>query len=219
MELKKAVLDISMVYIVKDIQGYPIWQKTLCPDRYSQSVQFSSDQSLSRVQLFATQWTAARQPPCPSPTPGVYSNSSPLSQWCHPTISSSVIPFSSRLQSFPASEYFPVSHVFASGGQSIGVSALASVLMNIQGWFPLGLTGRVSLQFKRPSSIFSRTTVLKASICCYSAFFILQLSHPYRTTGKILALTIGSLLEKWHLCFLIYYLDFFIAFLTRDKHL
>ena len=80
--------------------------------------------------------------PCPSPTSGVYSNSCPLSRWCHPTISYCVIPFSSRLQSFPASGYFPRSQFFASGGQTIGVSASASVLpMNIQDWFPLGWTG------------------------------------------------------------------------------
>ena len=83
--------------------------------------------------------------PCPSPTPGTYSNACPFSQWCHPTISSSVIPFSSCPQSFPASGSFPVSQFFASGGQSIGVSASASVLpMNIQDWFPLGLTGWIS---------------------------------------------------------------------------
>ena len=87
------------------------------------------------------------RPPCPSPTPGVYSNSCPLSQWCHPTISSSVIPFSSCLQFFPASESFQMSQFFASGGQSIGVSALASVLpVNIQDWFPLGWTDLLSLQ-------------------------------------------------------------------------
>ena len=85
------------------------------------------------------------RPPCPSPTPGFYSNSCPLSQWCHPTISSSVIPFSSRLQSFPASGSFPVSQFFASSSQSIGVSASASVLpINIQDWFPLGWTGWIS---------------------------------------------------------------------------
>ena len=79
------------------------------------------------------------RPPCPSPTPGVYSNSCPLSRWYHPTISSSVIPFSSRLQSFPASGSFPMSQFFSSGGQSIGVSAWTSALpMNIQDWFPLG---------------------------------------------------------------------------------
>ena len=86
------------------------------------------------------------RPSCPSPTPGVYSNSCPSSQWCHPTISSSVNPFSSCPQSFPASGPFPRSRFFASGGQSIGVSSSASVLpMNIQGWFPLGLTSWISL--------------------------------------------------------------------------
>ena len=96
------------------------------------------------------------RPPCPSPTPGVYSNSCPLSRWDHPTISYSVVPFSSRLQSFPASGSFPVNQFFASGGQSIGVSASASVLpMNAQGWFPLGLTGLDSLQAKGLSRVFS----------------------------------------------------------------
>ena len=97
------------------------------------------------------------RPPCPSPTLGVYSNSCPLSQWCHPniSISSSVIPFSSHLQSFPASGSFPISQFFQSGGQSIGVSASASVLpMNIQDWFPLGWTGWISLQSKQLSRVF-----------------------------------------------------------------
>ena len=100
--------------------------------------------------------------PCPSPIPGVYSNSRPSSQWCHPTISSSVIPFSSCLQSFLGSGSFPVSQFFASGGQSIGVSASASVLpMNIQDLFPLGLTGLISLQSRGLSRVFSITTVQK----------------------------------------------------------
>ena len=98
--------------------------------------------------------------PCPSPTPGACSNSYQLSQWCHPTISSSVIPFSSSLQSFPASGSFPISQSSASGGQSIGVSTLASVLpMNIQDWFPLGWTGWISLQSKGLSRVFSNTTI------------------------------------------------------------
>ena len=100
--------------------------------------------------------------PCPSPTPRIYSNSCSMSQWCHPTISSSVVPFSSCLQSFPVSGSFQMSQFFASGGQSIGVSASASApLMNIQDWFPLGLTGWISLQSKGLSRIFSRTTVQK----------------------------------------------------------
>ena len=99
--------------------------------------------------------------PCPSSTPGVYSNSCPSSQWCHPTISSSTVPFSC-LQSLPASGSFPMSQLFAWGGQSIGVSASASVLeMNIQDWSPLGWTGWISLQSKGLSSVFSNTAVQK----------------------------------------------------------
>ena len=98
--------------------------------------------------------------PCPSPIPRAYSDSCPSSRWCHPTISSSVIPFSSCPQSFPASGCFPMSQFFASGGQSVGVSASASVLpMNIQDWFPLGWTGWISLLSERLSRVFSNTTV------------------------------------------------------------
>ena len=111
--------------------------------------QFSSVQLLSRVQFFATPWTAVPRLPCPSPTPGACSNSWWLSQWCHPTISSPVVPFSSCLQYFPASGSFPMSQLFVSGGQSIGISALASILpMNIQDWFPLGWISWISLQSK-----------------------------------------------------------------------
>ena len=99
--------------------------------------------------------------PCPSPTPGSCTNSCPLSRWCHPTISPSVSPFFSRLQSFPGSGHFQTSQVFTSGGQSIGASTSASVLpMNIQDWFPLGLTGLI-LQSKGLTRIFSSTTVWK----------------------------------------------------------
>ena len=105
--------------------------------------------------------------PCPSPTPGVHSNSSPLSWWCHPTISSSVIPFSSCPQSFPASGSFQMSQLFTSGGQSIGVSASISVLpMNIQDWFPFGWTGWISLQSRGLSRVFSSTTVQKHQFFC-----------------------------------------------------
>ena len=104
------------------------------------------------------------RPPCPSPAPRVYPNSCPLSRWCHQTISSSVVPFSSCLQSFPASESFPRSQLFASGSQSIGVSASASVRpMNTQEWSPLQCTGWISLQSKGLSKIFSNTTVQKVS--------------------------------------------------------
>ena len=100
--------------------------------------------------------------PCPSPTPGACSNSCPSSWWCHPTISSSIIPFSSCLQSFPPLGSFQMSQFFTSGGQSIGVSVSASVLqVNIQDWFPLGWTGLISLQSKGLSRVFSNTTVQK----------------------------------------------------------
>ena len=123
-------------------------------------LQFSSVQSLNCVWLFETPWTAACQSPNPSPNPRVHPNSCPLSRWCHPTISSSVVPFSFHLQSFPASGSFPMSHFFISGGQIIGVSASASVLlMNSQGLFPLGLTGLISLQSKGFSRVFSNTIV------------------------------------------------------------
>ena len=102
------------------------------------------------------------RPPCPPPTPEVHSNSCPSSQWCYPAISSSVIPFSSCPQSLPASESFPVSHLFPSGDQSIGVTASASVLpKNTQDWSPLGWTGWTSLQSKGLSRVFSNTTVQK----------------------------------------------------------
>ena len=117
-------------------------------------------QSLSRIWLFVTCGLQHNRLPCPTPTPVAYSNSCPLCQWCHSTISSSVVPFSSCLQSFPASGSFQMSRFFASGGQSIGASASASVLpMNIQRWFPLGLTGWISLQSKGLSRVFSNTTV------------------------------------------------------------
>ena len=131
---------------------------------------FSSVQSLSHVQLFATPWIRARQASL-SPSPGVHSNSHPSSRWCYPAISSSVVPFSSCPQSLPASESFPMSQLFASGGQSTGVSPLASFLpKNIQGWSPLEWTGWISLKSKGLSRVFSKTTVEKHQ------FFSAQLS-------------------------------------------
>ena len=119
----------------------------------------------SVAQLCLTLWPHGLQHirlPCPSPTPGAYSNSCPSSRWCHPTISFSVVPFSSCLQSSPASGCFQMSQFFISGDQSIRVSALASVIsMNIQDWFLLRLTGLISLQYKGLSKIFSNTTVQK----------------------------------------------------------
>ena len=140
------------------------------------------------------------RPPCPSPTPGVHPDSCPLSWWCHLTISSSVVPFSSCLQSFPASGSFPMSQFFTSGGQCIGVSASTSVLpMNIQDWFPLGWIGWISLQskgLKRLLKSLLQHHSSKASILWSSAFFIVQLSHSYMTIGKTIALTRWPLLTK-----------------------
>ena len=129
---------------------YQVLSRVLDPHS---SVQFSCSVVSDSLQPHGLQHT---RPPCLLPTPGVYSNSRPLSQWCHPAISSSVIPFSSCLQFPPASGSFQMSQFFASGGQRIGVSASASVLpMNIRHWFPLGWTGWISLQSKGLSRVFS----------------------------------------------------------------
>ena len=130
-----------------------------------QSVKTFSSVQFSRSVMSDSLWPQELQharTPCPSPTPGVYSNPCPLSRWCHPAISSSVVPFPSCPQFLPASGSFLMSQLFASGGQSIGVSASASVLsMNIQDWSPLGWTGWISLQSKGLSRVFSNTTVQK----------------------------------------------------------
>ena len=135
---------------------------------------FSSVQSISRVQLFAT------RPPCPSPIPRVHSNSHPSGRWCHPAISSCVVPFSSCAKSLQASGSFPMSQLFTWGDQSIGVSASTSVLpMNTQDWSPLGGTGWISLQSKGLSRVFSNTTVQKHPFLWRSAFFIVN--HWYKS--------------------------------------
>ena len=189
---------------------------------YSRSLahQFSSVQLLSHIQLFAPHESKHTRPPCPSPTPRVYPNSCPSSQWCHPAISSSVVPFSSCPQSLPASESFPMSQLFAWGGQSTGVSASASVLpMNIQDWLIffrmdwldlLAVQGTLKRLLQHHSS--------KASILRCSAVFTVQLSHPYMTTGKTIALT------RWIFVGKIISLVFnmlsrlVITFLPRSKH-
>ena len=158
------------------------------------------------------------RPPCPSAIPGVYSNSYPLSWWWHPTISFSVVPFSSCPQSLPASGSFPMSCFFASGGQSIVVSASASVLpMNVQDWFPIGLTGWISLKAKGLSRVFSNTTVQKHQQC--SAFLIVQLSHPYMTTGKTVALTRRTYVDKMMPLIFNILSRLVITFLPRSKRL
>ena len=148
------------------------------------SVQFSHSVMSGSLRLYGLQHA---RPPCPSQTPGVYPN--PLSQWCHPATSSSVVPFSSCPQSFAASGSFPMSQHFASGGRSIGVSASTSVLpMNTQDWSPLGWTGWSPCS-PWDSQESSPTPQFKSITLQCSAFFIVQLSHPYMTTGKTIALT------------------------------
>ena len=158
------------------------------------SVQFSHTVVSNSLQPHELQHT---RPPCPSPTPGVHPNSCPLSQWCHPAISSSVVPFFSCPQAFPASEYFPMSQLFTWGGHSTGVSASTSVLpMNTQDWSPLGWTGCISLQSKGLSRVFSNTTVQKHQ------FFGAQLSSQSNShihtwsLEKTIALTRWTFVDK-----------------------
>ena len=135
--------------------------------------------------------------PCTSPTPGACSKSGPLSLCCHPNISSSVVPFSSHLQSFPASGSFQMSQLFTSGGQSIRVSASPSVLlMNIQEWFPLGIDWLDLLAVQGTLKSLLQHHSSKASILQHSAFFTVQFSHTYMTTGKTIALIRRTFVSK-----------------------
>ena len=184
---------------------------------------FQSGQFSSVAQSCPTLWDPMNCStpglPVPSPTPGVHSNSCPSSQWCHPAISTSIVHFSSCPQSFPASGSFPVSQLFAWGGQSIGVSALASVLpINTQDWSPLEwMIG--SPCSPRDSQESSTTPQFKSIILRRSAFFTVQLSHPYMTTGKTTALTRQTFVGKaMSLLFnMLSRLD--ITFLPRSKRL
>ena len=158
------------------------------------SVQFSHSVVSDSLQPHKPQHT---RPPCPSPTPRAYSNSCPLSQGSQPAISSSVIPFSSCLQSFPASGSFQMSKLSASGGQSIGFSASTSVLpMNTQGWAPFRMDWLDLLAFQGTLKSLLQHHSSKASILRHSVFFMVQLSHPYMTTGKTIALTRRTFVGK-----------------------
>ena len=153
------------IYNITHISCENCWVKHTCS-----SVQLSRSVVSDSLRPHGLQHA---RPPCPSPTPGVYSNSCLVSQWCHPTISSSVIPFSSCLQSFPASGFFQMSQFFTSGCQSIGVSASESVLpMNIQDWFPWGWTGWISLQSKGLSTPQSSPTPQFKSINSLALSFL-----------------------------------------------
>ena len=161
-----------------------------------QITQFSS--AVQSCLTLLTPWTEACQASLSITTLGAHSNSCLSHRWCHPTISSSVVPFSSLLQSFPASRSFQISQFFASGSQSIGISASASVHPKIiQDWFPLGVTDWISLQSKGLSRVFSNQHhSSKASFLRCSAFFIVQLSYPYMTIGKTIALTRQTFVGK-----------------------
>ena len=210
-------------------------------------------QPFSCVQLFEIHGLQHTRLPCPSLIPAVWANSCPLSWWCHPAISSSLTSFSSCPQLFPASASLPMGWLFASAGHSIGASASASVLpMNIQDWFPLGLTGLISLQSRGLSRVFCNTTVqkhqfvgtyplhcsgLENSVDCivqgvakswtqlsdfhfhFPAFFMIQLAHPYMTTGKIIALTRRTFVGKVMSLLFNMMSRFVIALLPRSKHL
>ena len=179
----------------------------------------SSVQLLSCVWLLATPWTIAHRPHCPSPTPRTCSNACSSSRWRHPTISSSIVPFSSCLQSFLASGSILVSQFFTSGCRSIGASASASALpINIQDWFPLGLTGLIFLQSKGLKSLLQNHS-WKASVLWHSAFFMVQLSQPYMTTGKTIPLTIWTFVGKEMSQLFNMLSRLVITFLPRSKRL
>ena len=187
--------------------------------RVHKSSNLTSVHLLGPLQLFVTPWTATHQDSLSIiiQTPGLYSNSCPSFLWCHPTISSSIIPYSSCLQSFPASGSFLINQFFPSGGQTIGTSASASVFpMNIQDWSPLGLTGWISLHSKG-SQESSPTWQLKTSTLWHSAFFMVQFSHPYMTTGKTIALTTRTFFCKVMSLLFNILSRFVIAFLPRSK--
>ena len=171
LQMVAAAMKLKNVCSLEETKtAYSTSETPLCQQRSINTVQFSSAKTLSRIWLFTTPWTAARQASLSITNSGVYPNPCPLSQWCHPTISSSVVPFFSCPQSFPVSGSFPMSQLFASGGQSTGVSASTSVLpKNTQDW-SLGWTAWVSLQSKELSRVFSNTTVKKPQ------FFSAQLS-------------------------------------------
>ena len=201
--------------------GRAAWQATI----YGVTEQLDTIQQLvvqlpSCVQLFATPWTGRHaRPPCPSPSLKTCPSSCPLHQWCYPVISSSDTLFSFYPQSSPASGTFPMSQLFTSDEQNTGASASASVLpMNIPDWFPLGLTGLISLLSKGLSGCLQYHS-LKASILWHSTFFMVQLSQQYVTTGKTIALTIWTFVNRVMSLLFNTLSKFVIAFLPRSKHL
>ena len=170
----------------------------------TKGIQFSSVQSLSRVWLFLTPWTAASKASLSITNSRSLPKLMSMSRWCHPTILSSLVPFSFRIQSFSASGSFPMSQFFTSGDQSIGASALASVLpMTLQDWFPFRLTGLISLQSKGLSRVSSNTTVQKPQFFSTQLSFLFNSHNHTWLLEKITALTRLTFVRKRCLCFLI----------------
>ena len=182
--------------------------------RKYKSVQFSCSVVSDSLRPHESQHA---RPPCPSPTPRVHSNSCPSSQWCHPAISSSVVPFSSCPQSLPASESFPVSQLFTWGGQSTGVSALASFLPKNTQSFRMDWLDLLAVHRTLKSLLQHHSS--KASILWRSAFFTVQLSHPYMTTGKTIALTRRTFVGKVMSLLFNMLSRLVVTFLPRSKRL
>ena len=181
------------------------------------SVQFSNSVVSDSLQPHEPQHA---RPPCPSPTPRVHPNPYPLSRWCHPTIASSVVPFSSCLQPFPVSGAFQMSQLFTSGGQSIGVSALSSVLpMNIQDWFSFRMDWLDLLAVQGTLKSLAQYHSSKASLPQCSAFFVIQLSHPYMTTWQTIAFTRQTFVDKVMSLLFNMLSRLVITFLPRSKRL
>ena len=207
-DLKASNLQCSAFFMVQLSHPYMTTGKTTALNIWT---------IISKVQPHESQHA---RPPCPSQTPSAYSNSCPSSRWCHPAISSSDVPFSSCPQSLSASGSFPMSQPFAWGGQSIGVSASTSVLsMNTRDWSPLGWTGWISLECKGLLKSLLQHHGSKASFFQHSAFFTVQLSHPYMTTGKTIALARWTFFGKVMPLFFNLLSRLVITFLPRSKHL
>ena len=212
-KLKQTQCDFSLFFFLFFLLSFFLLLYHLSP-------LYRSVESLIHVWLFATSWAAHARPPCPTPTPRACSNSCPLTQWCHPTISSFIVPFSSCPQSFPASGSFQMTQLFASSGQSIGSFSfnirpsnehpgLISFRMD---WMDLlAVQGTLKSLLQHHSS--------KAAILQCSNFFIVQLSHPYMTTGKTIALTKWTFAGKVMSLFFNMLSRLVIIFLPKSKHL
>ena len=205
------ILIWTFAKILIERSNYISWRK----QDFNMSLQFSRSVVSDSLRPHEPQHT---RPPCPSPTPRVFPNPCPLSRWCHPAISSSVVPFSCA-QSFPAARSFPMSQLFAWGGQSVGVSVSTSVRpMNTQDWSPLEWTGWSPCVQGTLRGLLQHHSS-KVSIFWHSAFFTVQHSHPYMTTGKSIALTRWTFVGKVMSLIFNMLSRLVLIFLPRSKHL